>query len=349
MADDSAEEKVFEPSSKKLRKLRDEGQIPRSQEITGAISLLVLLIYFIVARDEIFGRLAILVRDIPLMQPRDFETRVAIAMTMTIQITFDILFPFFLIVFISVVVATMIDTGGFLFHMRPPNFSQFNPANGFKNMFTLDAFLRLIRGIIKIPVFFIIVWVVNRKHVNDAFWSPTCGLPCVYEVLAVITLKIIIIGMLMLFLSAVLDFVITRWKFNKDQMMTLTEMKQEQKEDSGSPDVRRARNRIRQENQQTAGLVGINNASVVFKTKDGNVLAISYKPDLLGVPIVAARGTGESAIEIERRAKESKIPFFDDPALAAELYEKGRVGNAIPKETFSTVARALMQLGLVKR
>jgi flagellar biosynthesis protein FlhB len=348
MADDSAEEKIYEPSSKKLRKLREQGQIPRSQEITGALTLIIILAYLVSAREEIFGRLVILMRDMPLMQPQDFMERLVIASNLSVKITAQIVMPFFLIVFIAVIGGTLIDAG-FLFKLQPPNFAKFNPAEGLKNMVTKKSLITLVRGLIKIPILFITCWVVIKKHINDAFWSPTCGLPCVVEVWAVMTIKVIVVGALLLFLSAVIDYVISRWQFRKEQMMTLTEMKQEQKEDAGAPDVRRARKRIQRENQETAGLVGINNAAVVFRTKDGNVIAISYKPDLVGVPMVAARGTGDSARQIEQRAKENKIPFFDDPALAQELYEKARVGNAIPKETFSTVARALLQLGLVKR
>ncbi len=349
MADDSAEEKIYEASQKRLNKLREEGNIPRSQELTGAVGLLVLMIYFILSREQIFDRFVILMRDVPLFQPRDFQTRVMIGSTMALQITFEILLPFILIVFISAVATTLFDVGGFIFLLKPPDFAKFNPVEGIKNMVSKDSLIKLLRSLIKLPIFMIVCWNTNKKHVNDAFWSPTCGLPCSYEVLAVITIKIIVIGMLFLFLSAVLDFVITRWKFRKDNMMTLTEMKEEQKEDSGSPDVKRARRRIQQENQQTAGLVGINNASVIFKTAEGNIIALSYKPDLVGVPIVAARGSGDSAINLEKRAKENKTPFFNDQKLAGELFEKARVGTAIPKEYFSSVARALMQLGLVKR
>jgi type III secretion protein U len=347
---DSAEEKVFDPSSKKLRKLREDGQVPRSKDFTGALVLIVMLAYLIMRGGDIYARLKLLMSTIPFTHPINFHERLVIALHMTGGITAEILLPFIAILFIAIVASNIIDTSGFLFTLSSlaPNFAKFNPMTGIKQIFSLKSLIELIKGIIKLVILLWGSWIIVKKHMNDIFWSPTCGLPCVLGVGGSVAMQIIAFGVLLLLIGAAIDFALQRYLFTQDQRMTLTEMKQEQKENSGDPHVNNARRRLRNELAQTAGLVGINKANVIFRAP-GMVVAIAYKPELAGVPIVAAKGSGAKADELLKKAQENKAHIVDDAEITAILMAEGRVGDVIPKPTFSPIARILLRLGLVKR
>lgn len=345
---DSSEEKIYDPSNKKLMKLRREGQLPRSQDFTSGFSLVALIGYFLVAREQIYARLQLLMGNTPFTQPENFHERLVIAADLTVGLGLQIIGPFILVAFAAAIISAMIDLGGFLFTgaQLQPNFSRFNPAEGIKQIFSLRSLLELIKGLIKLSILVVVSYLIVRSHINDAFWAPTCGLPCVLGVGGVMALKIIVFGALLLLVGAIVDFAIQRILFIQQHRMTLTEMKQERKEDSGDPHVAAQRRRIRNEMAQTAGLVGINHAAVIYLGKDV-LAAVSYKPDLAGVPFVAAKGDGEKAKDLLERAKANNTPIINDPVIAEAIMKEGRVGDIIPKDLFSPVARNLISLGLI--
>lgn len=350
MAKDDAEEAVYDPSPKKLRRLRQDGQVPRSQDLTNGLTLVALLGYLMAAHGQIFARMQAVMAEIPISHPRDFTERLIIAADLCVGLTAQIVLPIFGIVLATAIIGTMLDVGGFLFSTQSlmPNFSRFNPASGIGQIFSLRSLIELIKGLVKLIILGVATWIIVTNGMNQVFWSPTCGIPCILEIGGYMTAQIIGVGMLLLIVAAAVDVAIQRWLFNRDQKMTLTEVKKEQKDDSGDPHVRAARRRIRNEMAQTAGLVGMNQANLLL-VGEGMVVAITYKPDLVGVPIIAAKARGDAASrDMIARGRERGIAIHGDANLTPKLIGTP-VGDSIPRDLFSTVAQILIKYGLVKR
>jgi type III secretion protein U len=343
---DDAEEATLEPSQQKLRQLRDKGQIPRSQELTGAIPLLAVLFYIIVTHQTMIDSFAIAFRDAPFFGPAPFEERAVQAGRMMLRLTAQLLLPVVAIAIGTAIAVNMLDVGGFLFSMESlsPNFAKFNPVEGMKNIFKVKSLIDLVKSAFKMIVFFVCLVIIVRRFINDALWAPTCGMQCILDVGATVVLYIIIISTFLIILFAAIDFVVTRWLFKRDNMMTLTEMKREMKESFGDPHVRGERDQIRKEMAETAGLVGPNAANLWIAGPDG-MIGIAYKPEESGVPIVAAKGVGENFPLFRERARENGATVTEDPTLFATLLKSAKIGQPIPRETFTEVAQALVRAG----
>ncbi len=343
---DDAEEATFQPSAQRLRQLREQGQVPRSQELTGAFTLICVLAYVIATHQSLIDSFAIAFREMPIFGPAPFEERAIQAVRMTVRLTAELVLPVIAIAIVSALAGTLIDVGGFLFSMQSltPNFERFNPAQGVQNIFNLRSFIDLIKSAIKIVVFFACLTLIIRWFINDTFWAPTCGMGCVLQVGWTIVFYIIVVSTFLLILFAAIDFVTSRWLFARDNMMTLTEMKREMKESFGDPHVRGERDQIRREMAETAGLVGPNAANLWIAGADG-MIGIAYKPEQSGVPIVAAKGIGDNFPIFRQRAMENGVAIARDPALFAALLKSGKIGQPIPRETFTEVAQALVRAG----
>lgn len=346
---ESGEEKAIDPTDRKLRKAREEGQVAHAQDFVAGLTLVAVLAYLIIAGPGILDRLAIVMRDAAFPPGPDFATRAKFAVDLAFWTTVQIVGPILGVAIVAVLVTSLFDLQGFVFSLSPltPNFTKFNPVQGIQNIFSLKSLIDLIRGLIKAIILFVATYIIVRQHLNDAMWAPTCGLPCLGEVAVVMTLKIIVVGMILLLVAAAIDLPVSRWLFKRDQMMTLTEFKKEQKEDNGDPDINAQRKRIRQEANQSAGLVGINKAALVVVSREV-LIALTYKPEILGVPIIAAKGTGTMASSLLATARERNLPIIDDPDLT-ELLKPGKLGEPIPRETYGPVARILNSLGLIQR
>jgi type III secretion protein U len=346
---ESGEEKSIDPTDRKLRKSREEGQVAHAQDFVAGLTLIAVLAYLVIAGPGMLERLEILMRDGAFPPGADFPTRAKFAIDLAFWTTAQIIGPILGVAIAGVIITSLFDLQGFVFSLSPmtPNFTKFNPVEGIKNMFALKSLIDLIRGLIKVIILLFATYIVVTQHLNDAMWAPTCGLACLGEVGVVMTLKIVAVGIILLLVAAAIDLPVSRWLFRRDQMMTLTEFKKEQKEDNGDPDVNAQRRRLRQEASQSAGLVGINKAAIVVLNNEV-LIALTYKPEILGVPIVAAKGTGAMASGLLATARERELPIIEDPELA-ELLRAGKLGEPIPRETYGPVARILNSLGLIKR
>jgi type III secretion protein U len=343
---DDAEEATLEPSPQKLRQLREKGQIPRSQEMTGAITLLAVLFYVLATHQSMIDTFAIAFRDLPVFEPVSFEERAIQASRMMLNLTAQLILPVMAIAIFSAIAASLLDAGGFLFSFQSltPNFAKFNPVEGLKNIFTIKSVIELVKSAVKMVVFFACLTLIVRMFINDTMWAPTCGMQCILEVGSMIVLYIIIVSTFLLIIFAAIDFVITRWLFTRDNKMTLTEMKREMKESFGDPHVRGERDQIRKEMAEKAGLVGPNAANLWIAGPDG-MIGITYKPEESGVPIVAAKGVGENFPLFRERAMEKGVAIAEDPALFATLIKSAKIGQPIPRESFTDVAQALVRAG----
>jgi type III secretion protein U len=157
--------------------------------------------------------------------------------------------------------------------------------------------------------------------------------------------NILAVGVALMLVFAGLDFFLSRWLFTRDHMMSLTEMKKENKEDSGDPHIRSARNQERKKAAESAGLTGTNAMGIVF-AGPGIAVGVTYKPERSGVPLIAVKRGDQAAVaELLKIAREKGVPIVEDPATTAALV-KGRVGDAIPRDTFTPVAQALVKNGV---
>lgn len=79
------------------------------------------------------------------------------------------------------------------------------------------------------------------------------------------------------------------------------------------------------------------------KNKVKKAVALSYKEDMTA-PVVVASGSGLVAEHILEKAKENKVPVYEDENLATILSEL-ELGDAIPPELYEIVARILIFVG----
>lgn len=72
-------------------------------------------------------------------------------------------------------------------------------------------------------------------------------------------------------------------------------------------------------------------------------VALSYKEDSKA-PQVVASGSGLVAEQILKRARENKVPVYEDEKLATILKEL-ELGETIPQELYEIVAKILVFVG----
>jgi len=341
MADDM--EKTEEPTQRRIEDARKEGNVPKSQDMSAFIVLLVgsvVLIFYL--------------KYVTFYMEDFFRYYVSfIGVELTKNMIFGILLKslmYILIVLAPIVIALIIagilaNVGqfGFLFTIKPiiPNFEKINPIKGLKNLFSLKKVVEGIKITLKVFISFLVGAWLFFKFLQEL---PKLELMHFFEQLKWFEDKavIIIFSMLGVFLVfAILDFAYQRYSYKKSLRMSKQEIKDELKQTEGNPEVKAKIRQIQREMAKKRMMAEVPKADVVITNPTHYAVAIRYDKTKDEAPRVIAKGVDKVALKIKEIAREHNIMIVENPSLARELYKKVDIDEVIPPELYKAVAEVL--------
>jgi flagellar biosynthetic protein FlhB len=146
---------------------------------------------------------------------------------------------------------------------------------------------------------------------------------------------------------AVADYVVVRMKMMKKLKMSHYEIKMEHKQSEGDPHVKAHRRGIQMEMSRNRMMSDTAEADVLLVNPTHVAVALKYDP-AKGAPRVVAKGAGEVAAKLRSIAQENRVPMVQDIPLARALHASCDLGQEVPAQLFTAVARVLafvMHLG----
>ncbi len=142
-------------------------------------------------------------------------------------------------------------------------------------------------------------------------------------------------------LVAVLDAVYQRRKWKRDLMMTRQEVLDEAKMTEGDPHTKAARKRRGIELRRRSSLAPVARADVVITNPTHFAVALAYAEGA-PAPQVVDKGTERQAKRIRKIAARHGVPIIEDRPLARALYRQVRVGGYVPERFFDDVIKVLV-------
>jgi flagellar biosynthetic protein FlhB len=141
-------------------------------------------------------------------------------------------------------------------------------------------------------------------------------------------------------LVTVLDYLYQRYQFEQSLRMTKEEVKREQKEEGGDPQIKGRIRQLARERNRRKMLSAVPKATVVVTNPTHYAVALRYEPTSDPAPVVVARGTGGFARRIAEAARKSGVAVLQRPPLARALFGV-KEGQPIPGALFRAVAEVL--------
>ena len=341
MADD--QEKTEEPSSKKIEDARKEGNVPKSQDTSSFVTLVVavaaLLVMFGFLHERIIN-LYVYYHDF-MGKELTKDTLMGIAIVSIKELLLMIL-PIAIAVAIAGVLAGLMQFG-FLFSTKPliPDLKKIDPIKGLKNLFSLKKVIEGIKTTLKVSAVFIVAYYFlvsfTKELPHTVFFS-------VFDQLAWLRDKMIILAAVMLallFILALADLLFVRYNYFKDLRMSKQELKDEYKQMEGDPQVKSRIRRVQMEMSRKRMMQNIPDADVVITNPTHYAVAIRYDQGRDSAPVVVAKGTDHLAMKIKEIALNHKIQVIENPPLARELYKLCDVDDIIPEQLYKAVAEVL--------
>jgi len=344
MAEKSSAEQTEEPTARKLRNARDEGQVARSVELPAAAvtigAILVLFFmggYWIKQMAEIFASGFKFDR-----KSLDNPDLMVTAFAHQLGEAFMLIVPVLLVTAIMAILSSG-ATGGYLFSLKStlPNFGKLSLFSGFKRMFGANAAIELIKAILKFSLVAVVLWALVSRQMDKMMQLGQMAIEPALASAGWMIAESALWLSLSLLVIALIDAPYQRFAFMKQMRMTKQEVKDEMKDMEGRPEVKQQIRRRQREMANNRMLQKVKDADVVITNPEHFAVALSYDPTGDGAPILLAKGSDHLAARIREEAQKHGVEMFAAPPLARALYFSTEVDHPVPEALYLAVAQVI--------
>lgn len=340
------EDKQFDATPRKLEQARKEGQVVKSKDFSTAISLLVLfsVIYGLAPFiwDQVSRMFVLCYEQIPNQHLSDIG--LPYIFTMAIVPSVLILGPILFIAWLVAILADFIQVGP-LVTTAPlaPKLDKLNPTKYFKNIVSIKTLFELFKNIVKVVLLGWIGWLVYTAHIKTILTLASIdnNFAVMIEFGKLIVEFVFKACIAFLAISGA-DYMVTRWKFMKDQKMSFKEIKDEYKNTEGDPNVKAALRQRRTQMLQKSMMDAVETADFVVRNPIHVACALKYVANEMESPMLVAKGTELIAKKIINIATERNIPVIDNAPVARALFRMVDINQLIPPDLYKAVAEILL-------
>ena len=145
-----------------------------------------------------------------------------------------------------------------------------------------------------------------------------------------------------------LDMVHSYFGYQKKVMMSLQEVKDEQKETDGNPEIKRKIRAAQMAASRQRIQLDVPSATVIITNPTHYSVALKYTEHVDKAPKIIAMGKNNLAAEIRLTAIKHAIPIYEAPELARAIYFTGKVGSYIIDDLYMAVAIVLSYIAQLK-
>ena len=258
MAAGDSEAKTLPATPRKLRKAREKGQVAASSD-------------FVAGMHVILGVLAIILtwRGLASVFTGTFSRSVDGFRSVDVDLIRDMtqltawsligaLAPLLMVLWLGAILTNMLHKRGIPFSLHPvtPDFNRLNPARGFQKIFSSRNAIEFAISFARILVWFAAIGLVLYLTLGQALFSSVCGIGCVARASLDTIGLVLIVAAVLLLVAGLIDLPLQFSLFLKEQKMSVTELKREQKEQMGTPEMRSYRRERAREILEAAAASG---------------------------------------------------------------------------------------------
>lgn len=352
MAEDSDLEKTEAPTSHRLEKAREEGQIPRSRELTSMLMLGGGLTLLWVSGESMARQLGVMISQGlkfdhgMVSDDRQVLQQMATLLGRAVWALLPVIGGLILIA-----LAAPLLLGGLMFSGKSfaPKFSRMDPIAGFKRLFSGQVLAELLKAILKaLLVGSVAGFYVWHKWPDMMRLMAQPTFPALGEALNMVAFcgLMVVLGLTPM---VAFDVFWQIWSNLKKLRMSKQDIRDEHKSQEGDPHVK---GRIRQQQRAMARrrmMADVPKADVIVTNPTHYAVALQYSENKMSAPRVLAKGAGDVALRIKELGAEHKIPMLEAPPLARALYRHSEIGQQIPTALYAAVAEVLAWVYQLKR
>ena len=336
-------EKTEAPTPKRRQKALDEGTMLKSREFASALGVMIGCAWLamlgpgmltalkgVMAAGFTFGR-----DDVEHFEPfRPLAEAGAKLM------------PSLIVLFVISILGAIASQAGLgALHFNPKLMalkpSKLNPASGLKRIFGMNGWIELGKSLLKVALLGSIGGYMLWSMAQTSMGLASADFAQAVEKLGGTFLTLLFVMSGGLVLIAMIDVPIQAIRLINQLKMSKDEIKDEHKESEGNPENKgmiRARAR---EIAKGGFRKKMDGAHVVLTNPTHFSVALRYDQGRDQVPVVVAKGRGETALAIRELAAEMNVQTLEYPSLARGIYYTSQEGQEIRDDLYLAVATVL--------
>jgi flagellar biosynthetic protein FlhB len=354
MAEETGE-KTEQPTQKRLKDARERGQVPRSRDLSVAISSLALTLALGSFGPGIAATMATrLTAGLQRMGDRPLDAVSPSELTRAIfadgQMVALSVGPLLAIAALVGVFGT-VGQSGFVFATESLrlNWERLSPSHGLQRLKPSQGGIEFLKAALAIAALATITWKILDAQLNDggvvARMVPAEAASYAWASIR----RLLWQGALAMLLLGLADFLVQRWRTTSQLKMTKQEVRDEARSSEGSPEIKARVRQIQREMTKRRMLKSVETATVVVTNPTHFAVALHYERATMAAPVVIAKGADHMAARIKAIAREHGVPLVENVPLAQALYKTADVGETIPGPLFGAVAEVLAYLVRIRQ
>ncbi len=219
-----------------------------------------------------------------------------------------------------------------------PKLSKLSPLAGLKRIFSLEGLVEFVKSVAKVLIVGVIALWIARRAVLGVWRGP--GVPpedlggylIHYAGVALISTCAFLLPL------ALGDAIWKRFSWLKRQRMSMTELKEERRESEGDPLMKGKRLQIGRRRAKQRAAQAVPKATLILTNPTHFAVALRYDQAVDVAPVCVAKGTDLMARRIREIAMEHDIPIIENRPLARLLHTEVEVDQVVPMEHWQAVA-----------
>ncbi len=341
---EDGQERTEEATPKRRDEARKKGQVPRSRELTtmamllsGAISLSLMGGDIVAGLGEVM-RSGLAVERSKIMDPWALLDILGQA----VWHGFLTITPFLLVMVVTALAAP-IALGGWSFSTQALGFKfdKINPLKGIKRIFAWRGVMELVKALAKFLIIGSVgVWLLQHYLPELMGLGRESTLSALAHTGSILTFSFLLLSASLIILAAV-DVPFQIWDHNRNLKMTRQEIKDENKNTEGRPEVKARVRAVQREIAQRRMMSEVPKADVIITNPTHYAVALRYDTEGMAAPVVVAKGVELVASQIRTVATANGVPLFEAPPLARALFYSTEIEQQVPAGLYLAVAQIL--------
>ncbi|MCD1625103.1 EscU/YscU/HrcU family type III secretion system export apparatus switch protein [Seohaeicola saemankumensis] len=229
-----------------------------------------------------------------------------------------------------------------------------NPLAGFKRMVSMSALVELGKAVAKVALLSAVALTVVLNGLPELTSLGQMPTGDAVRILFALVLQLFIGLTLVLGLIGLVDLLWEAKKLKDSLKMTLDEVKREQREDNGSPEMKGKLRGMQMEisrrgARERAALPDVPSATAIITNPTHFAVAVRYRAGEDDAPYIIATGRDRMAAQVIETARKASVPILRLPPLARALYFTGDIGTPIHEGLYGAVATVLAHIWRIDR
>lgn len=337
-----SDEKTEQPTDKKLRDARRDGEVSKSKDLIDGFLLAGALLALCAAGAHMMERIRA-----SILLALDFvhgDHDMVALYSGLVHIGANLLsavLPVLLAAAIAAL-AALAPQVGFQISMKPVafKFDAISPVAGIKKIFSVKALIDLVKMVLRSIIVLAVLWQMGKNLMPLVAGALYQTLPELMRLIGEMFFKLFAAAAAVFIILGAADVKLQQFLFIRGKKMSKDEIKREHKQQEGDPMLKGERKRLGREMATSAPRQGVAGANVLVVNPTHYAVAIRYVPAENPLPVILAKGMDRDALRMRHEASLANIPIVGNPPVARALH-KVATGAPIPEEMFEVVAAIL--------